>query len=364
MYNIRVVFRTDASIQIGTGHVMRCLTLANYLAAKGAMCYFLCRAHTGNLIDLIKENGFQVIELPKLNENDYNLDKDIPHHSHWLNCEWKTDVLHCQNTIPLNIDWLIVDHYALDHKWEKTMRSNCNKIMCIDDLADRNHDCDLLLDQTQGRHFQDYADLIPHKTELLLGPKYALLRPEFRYWREKSLLSRENSKLRHILITMGGVDKDNITTRLLKVLKNCNLEELEKITVVLGPYSPWKELVKSIAALMPVPTEVLSGVKNMANLMANCDLAIGGGGSTTWERCCLGVPTIQIIIAENQRLITEQIQNAGAAVACEANIIEKELCNIINNLKSPKALRKMTIAASAVNDALGAKRISEKIYGR
>jgi UDP-2,4-diacetamido-2,4,6-trideoxy-beta-L-altropyranose hydrolase len=216
------------------------------------------------------------------------------------------------------VDWLIVDHYALDHRWETAMRLKCARIMCIDDLADRSHDCDLLLDQSLGRCSQDYVHLVPEPAKLLLGPKYALLRPEFAQWRDASLARRETPQLRHILVTMGGVDADNVTGRVLAALQREETTTLDKITVVLGPHAPWREQVTKQAADMPVPTQVLSGVDNMAELMTSCDLAIGAGGSTTWERCALGVPTVTIVLAENQQEVALRMESLRASLVVKS----------------------------------------------
>jgi UDP-2,4-diacetamido-2,4,6-trideoxy-beta-L-altropyranose hydrolase len=315
---MHVVFRTDASLQIGTGHVMRCLTLATVLADRGAQVCFICRGHQGNLITLIEQRGFRVITLPFASGSD-KLSLDQPAHAHWLGCDWQIDAQQSCDAISGTVDCIIVDHYALDHRWETTMRAKCARIICIDDLADRSHDCDLLLDQSLGRCIQDYAQLVPERAKLMLGTKYALLRPEFAQWRDISLARRETPQLRHILVTMGGVDADNMTGRVLAALQGYATTTLDKITVVLGPHAPWREQVTKQAADMPVPTKVLSGVDNMAELMTSCDLAIGAGGSTTWERCALGVPSILIILAENQRNIGHSLHQSGAAFVIDAN---------------------------------------------
>jgi len=314
---MRVVIRADASLQIGTGHVMRCLTLATGLAEHGAQVEFICRAHQGNLIALIEQQGFRVITLP-FASGGHKASLDQPAHAHWLGCDWQTDAQQSRDAISGTVDWIIVDHYALDHRWETAMRAKCARIMCIDDLADRSHDCDLLLDQSLGRCSQDYAQLVPEPAKLMLGPKYALLRPEFAQWRDASLARRETPHLRHILVTMGGVDADNVTGRVLAALKGDETTTLDKITVVLGSLAPWREQIIKQAADMPVPTQVLSGVDNMAELMTSCDLTIGAGGSTTWERCALGVPTITIVLAENQQEVALRMECLQASLVVKS----------------------------------------------
>ena len=216
--------------------------------------------------------------------------------------------------------------------------------MVIDDLADRQHDCDILLDQTYGRNAKDYQSLVPNSCLLLCGSEYALLRKEFAQWREYSLKRRSKGELKHLLINLGGVDKDNLTTQILKELSKSDLPRNCIITVVMGATSPWIDTVQQQATVMPWPTTVKVGVSNMAELMANSDLAIGAAGSTTWERCCLGLPSIVIFMAENQRKVIHNLKKSKSAVLCSVEestrpksiqykltLIKKELTQMIEN---------------------------------
>lgn len=299
---MRVVFRCDASIQIGTGHVIRCLTLADALTKKGAECHFICREHEGHLVEVVEQRGHQAYSLPFEGDMGNSSKAGVKLlHANWLGVTQQEDAQQCIDIIKLiQPNWLIVDHYAIDISWEKMLRPYCKKLMIIDDLVDRRHDCDILLDQTFGRDKQDYLGLVSKRCVLLCGSEYALLRPEFAQWRDYSLERRKPSRLEHLLINLGGVDKDNITTQILKRLEKSSLPEYSKITVIMGSTAPWIESVKAEAKTLPWETEVKSGVSNMAELMANSDLAIGAAGSTIWERFCLGLPSILIVIAENQ----------------------------------------------------------------
>ena len=205
---------------MGTGHVMRCLTLADALSQRGAECEFICREHPGHLNALITQRGYRAPPLCMLNSRNFRGQQCWwLAHAHWLGATQEED---CQACAPLiqsvQPDWLIVDHYALDERWQKEMRPFCQKIMVIDDLADRQHDCDLLLDQTFGRNSEDYKPFVPEHCQVLCGAEYALLRPEFAQWRAYSLKRRENGQLEHLLINLGGVDKDNISTQILQAL--------------------------------------------------------------------------------------------------------------------------------------------------
>lgn len=308
---MKVTFRTDASLQMGTGHVMRCLTLATALKQQGAAVTFICRDHTGNLIEKIQQAGFAVHKLTTNNKpiiNKQPREEKQLFHAAWLGTTKEQDALDCQPILEkLQPNWLVVDHYALDKHWQQALKPYYKKLMVIDDLGDREHLADLLLDQNYGSTVEKYQDLVPVDCKVLAGTKYALLRPEFAQWREYSLKRRENiSEINSVLITMGGVDPDNYTGKILEQLAKMQLTPLTQITVVMGATAPHLEAVKQQAAAMPVTTQVKANVNNMAELMSNADLAIGAAGATTWERCCLGLPSIQLVIAENQR----QIANA------------------------------------------------------
>lgn len=358
-----IAFRTDASVEIGTGHVMRCLTLADALRQEGAECLFLCRPHDGHLIELIAARGHRPIALPLHEASMIAPDPAAPPHARWLGTDWATDAEDCRQALgDRRVDWLVVDHYALDRRWEQAMRPYCRRLLAIDDLADRPHDCDLLLDQNLGRRAEDYRDLLPPGTQTLIGPHYALLRPEFAALRAESLTRRERPQFRHLLITMGGVDKDNATGAILEMLEECNLPPDLLITVVLGPHAPFLAQVQMQAATMKRPTCVLVGVSDMARLMTEADLAIGAAGSTSWERCCLGLPTIQLVLAENQRAVATGLHEAEAAMAVSsafgaADLLQKTLSS---NAMS-EFLRTLSSAAARIVDGEGAARVLKYI---
>jgi UDP-2,4-diacetamido-2,4,6-trideoxy-beta-L-altropyranose hydrolase len=323
---MRVIFRVDASLQMGTGHVMRCLTLAQVLKENGANVEFICRNHKGNLTGKIRSNGFVVHELELFGEA--NVDTSLAH-SHWLGVTQRQDADDCVDILKVKkLDWLIVDHYALDEQWQKRLKPYYEKLMVIDDLADRKHQCDILLDQTFGRHQEDYLPLTPDYCELLLGSQYALLRPEFAKWRSYSLKRRRKPEFKQLLINMGGVDIDNVTENILDELKMCNLPNDISITVIMGECAPHLESVKFKADDFFHNVNVKVAVNNMAEIMSNADIAIGAAGATTWERCCLGLPTIQIVIAENQSTIAKSLAKKNAIKLLKDR---KELSSVIND---------------------------------
>lgn len=357
------LFRADASLQIGTGHLMRCLTLADALRERGAECQFICRDHPGNVIEFVRRKGYLAHALPALdhahsNPQARNADAAAVElaHSHWLGATQMQDADACAPILAeFKPDWLIVDHYALDSRWEIALKPHYRKLMVIDDLADRPHACDVLLDQTFGRKADDYQPWVPAHCQLLCGSKYALLRPEFAALRPYSLQRRIEPKLRRLLISMGGVDKDNATGQVLDALRSCPLPADCQITVVMGSTAPWLAEVEHLAQRMPWPTTVRVGVNDMAQLMADSDLAIGAAGATAWERCCLGLPTIMIPLAENQLHSCRALALAGAALMLdELSGLQGDLGNLVvgftQNLSS---LRALTSQAAFVCDGTG-----------
>lgn len=366
---MNIAIRTDASLQIGTGHVMRCLALADTLQAADAQCHFICREHRGNLIEQIRQRGFPVSVLPTATEALITNEPAVEAQSNyasWLGADWATDAAQTKASIGATVvDWLIVDHYAIDARWEQTLRPLCRKLMVIDDLANRPYDCDLLLDQNLGRGVGDYSQLVPEGCIVLAGPCYALLRPEFAALRDESLRRHATPQLKHLLITMGGVDQNDATGKVLEALQDCPLPADLRITVVMGPHAPWLERVQLFAKLMPQPTEVKVNVSNIAQLMADSDLAIGAAGSTSWERCCLGLPSIIGVQAANQQLIANALELSGAAKAFSLNEGVKPIRELIAEVVSDnRSLQNMSISAAAITDGNGVSRVAAQLNER
>ena len=357
---MRVAFRTDASVEIGSGHVMRCLTLADALRKNNVECLFLCRKHEGHLLQLVADRGHRAIALPHRDAGGAFASRSpLRAYAHWLGTDWTTDAEDSRKMLAdIPMDWLVVDHYALDRRWEQAMRGSGRRLLVIDDLADRPHDCDLLLDQNLGRHADDYFDLLPPGVQTLIGPRYALLRPEFPHLRAESLARRERPEFKHLLVTMGGVDKDNATGAILDALCRCNLPHDLRTTVVMGSHAPFLPQVMAKAASMPQPPRVLVGVSDMARLMTDADLAIGAAGSTSWERCCLGVPTIQLVLAENQKKAAEALWKAKAAIFVEhpldvTGLLQERFLSatVLEHLEA------LSLAAAQITDGLGTSRV-------
>lgn len=342
---MRVVFRVDASLEMGIGHVMRCLTLAQTLKENGACVKFICRKHDGNLIDKIQSCGFNVYGLELF--EDYEKVRKLAH-SHWLGATQQQDANDCIEVLKgMNINWLIVDHYALDVNWHRRLRSIVDKIMVIDDIADRQFDCDILLNQNLGTKKEDYNDKVSDNCELLQGVKYALLRPEFSNLREKALIKRKNTKeINNILISMGGSDVKNITFEILQKIDSCF-----NIVVVLGKKSPNNQILKNYIKNKKNITIFIDS-SNMAELMLNADLSIGAGGSTSWERCSLALPTLLFVTADNQKEVANNLEKLGAVKTVK--YFNKDLQTLTNNICNWQL---MSEESSKVCDGAGVSRV-------
>ena len=365
---MQIVFRTDASLQIGAGHVMRCLSLADEMQKRGADCLFICSPLKGNLASFISQRGHKVVVFPDyLIGSSKNLINTA--HAHWLGTDSKVDAEFTKEiistyTADVPVDWLIVDHYALERNWEISMRKCVRRIMVIDDLADRLHDCDILLDQNLGRLKQDYFELLTPGTELLIGPQFSLLRPEFATARSLSLYRRNKYfRLDNILITMGGFDKNNVTEQVLNALSAYSYPSKFSINVIMGKNAPWIERVQSIAKKMQNPTNVLVGVENMAEVMSDSDLVIGAVGSTVWESCCLGLPSIVFELAANQRTSAIALDKVRAAILLEKPCQIVELLDKWNAEQlTSQMLKELSQAAAVVTDGQGCNRVADYLF--
>jgi len=341
---------------------MRCLTLADFLRKRGAHCTFICRPHNGHLIDMIAQRGHHAVALPNNGTTTHHMPAN-PVHAAWLGTDWQTDAQQTSEALGNNsFNWLVVDHYALDHRWEEALRPHCKNIMVIDDLADRCHDCDVLLDQNLGRSAQNYYGLLNPHTATLIGPRYALLRPEFAQLRSQSLARRALPQIKHLLITMGGVDKDNATGQVLHALTSCHLPDDLRITVVMGPNAPHLADVQQQAAQTRCPTQVLVSVSDMAQLMVDSDWCIGAAGGTSWERCCLGLPTLLLVLADNQLSGARALAQSGAALPLTTT---QDMAQVFAKFLSGSAmsqLKSLSQAAAAISDGHGAHRIVDKMF--
>ncbi|MCP3028397.1 UDP-2,4-diacetamido-2,4,6-trideoxy-beta-L-altropyranose hydrolase [Halobacillus sp. A5] len=342
--------RTDASIEIGSGHVMRCLTLAHQLRKAGAHVSFICRLLKGNMIQYIKDQQFPVYPLPFPVEEHFNKDPSIPYSS-WLEVDYKADLRHTAAVLQAHhrdVDWFLVDHYALGKKWEQGMREFSKRLIVIDDLADREHECDLLVDQNLYKNYLTrYDHLVPEQTIKLLGPDHMIVREEF--IRAKAMAERRSGNVKRLLISFGGTDPTNETIKALAALKQLNLAEI-RVDIVAGASNPRIDEIKHICLTNP-SYHFHCQINYMADLMRKADLALGAGGTSTWERCMLGLPALTIQTASNQADILSLMEEKGAVVCLgtsedvTANDIAQGVSFFLGN---EAQLRKMSEAAERV----------------
>lgn len=327
-----IVFRVDASIEIGSGHVMRCLTLAHSLRNLGVTCLFICRELPGHLADLVQEQGFQVILISYVGDEA----------SSYQELDALKTIEALQGT-QKDVYWVIIDHYSLDFYWEREVRLVCKNIMVIDDLANRVHDCDVLLDQNliQDKDIR-YDELTPHHCKKFLGPQYALLRDEFHQYAVKH--RERTGTISRILVSMGGSDPANQTNKIVETIALLDQRDLY-VDVVLGKMNPYAEQIIDNMKILP-NSQCHIQTNKIAQLMDNADLIIGAGGTTTWERCILGVPSITLIIAENQIELTEMVHAYGATInlGYYKNVTKEKLEKALTTmLQNPQRVRELGI---------------------
>lgn len=314
---MKIVFRVDASSTIGTGHIMRCLTLANFLKENGARVTFVCAELEGNMIDYVKSFGFEVIVISGEIEQD----------------AMRTAIAMKDK----EFDLLVVDHYQIDIYWEKTVKEELPsvKLMVIDDLANRRHHCDLLLDQNYQENYESrYDNLVSQRCKKLLGPQYLLLRPEF----YKETRGRKTLQVINILVFYGGSDPTGETVKALYAIDSLILEHIQ-VNVVVGLSNPQKDLIKNICIVKGY--HYYEQIDYLADLMRESDLSLGAGGVTMWERCYLGLPSIVTIVAENQKESTFATAKYGAIwnLGWHESVKQKDLVDIIKRaMKYPEKL--------------------------
>ncbi len=302
---LQVAFRVDASDRIGTGHLVRCLTFADSLRERGARTRFVCRSVPDVMRARLVRSGHELASLDGFQSGEPVCDLA---HSHWLTVSQARDAedtLHVLADRPW--DWVIVDHYALDERWETILRQAAKNMMVIDDLADRQHDCDLLLDQNLVSGMNErYVGRVPATCKTLLGPHYALLHRGYAKL-HAAVVSR--TAVKRVLIFFGGTDPDNLTKRALNAVLSLERKDIS-IDVVLSVSSPYSREVEALAGRYPQVT-CHRNLPTLAPLIASADLALGSLGATSWERLCLGLPTIAISLAMNQEEVAAALDRAG-----------------------------------------------------
>lgn len=327
----RVLIRCDAGRSIGGGHVMRCLTLADALARSGIHVTFACSPETFDVVAPLTASGFPAVKLKAPLDPDEITAID----QHW--------------------DAMVIDHYQIGESEEVVLRRVASKMLVVDDLANRAHDCDILVDQSPGRNSSDYSGLVGTNTVLCLGTSYALLRPEFANARPATLAIRAKGKpVSRIFVSLGMSDIGGITAWAVKAVLEANLDA--EIAVAVGSNAESLSELRALAAGDRRISLHLDSV-DVCNLMASCDLAIGAGGMTSWERCCLGLPTILMVLADNQRESAQYLARAGGVSLVAARDNDDLIAALHKLSDDPIARIEMSKAAGAVTDGLGTQRV-------
>ncbi|MCU0842017.1 MAG: UDP-2,4-diacetamido-2,4,6-trideoxy-beta-L-altropyranose hydrolase [Thiobacillaceae bacterium] len=343
---MRALVRADASTSIGLGHVARCLALADVLRERGWTVAFACRSQPGDAGSLVRARGYPLISLP---------------------AEVASELEDAEACLALTAgtpdwDWLVQDHYGLGRDWQTRLRGRARRILVIDDLADRPHDCDLLLDQNLGEaRAERHARLAPD-AHRLIGPRYALLRPEFAACRAG--LAPRDGGVREILVSFGGGDAPNATGRTLDALAGLDRPDIA-VRVVAGGGNPHAAALAERARNLP-NTHFHAATDRMAKLMGRADLGIGAPGSSTWERCSVGLPALLLSFAANQEAIGAAAHTAGAAryLGRIEDHDAAAICAALQSLlQAPAELAAMSRRAWALVDGLGAARVAEEMIG-
>lgn len=353
---MKVAFRVDASSKIGTGHFMRCLTLATGLKQRGAQIRFVSRHMPEHLRDMVRGNGF---EFSPLKDSSNQETADDGAYASWLGVSQAQDARDTSHALlSQSWEWLVVDHYGLDVRWETALRDAVGRILVIDDIADRQHDCDVLLDQNFYENMDArYISKVPADCLLLLGPRYALLREEFRQSRTK--ITPRVGPIRRVLVFFGGVDEGNATGCAIEALSSVGSPRLF-VDVVIGEKHPCRNEIQAECERHGFICHVQT--TRMAELMAAADLAIGAGGSASWERCCLGLPALIVALADNQIAIGKALESVGSGVYL--GMLDAASWRVISNaflelLDHPARLTAMSERAYSLADGQGVERVCQ-----
>ncbi len=336
----QILIRADGNDRIGSGHIRRCLSVAMRLREWGASCTFVCRSSAASFNYLVSEAGFDLVELP----SGHSTQED----------DADQTVAAIRGSASFNA--VLVDHYELDQVWESALRSVAGRIVVIDDLADRLHDCDILVDVAPQERDR-YDGLVAPDCQLLLGPAYAMLRREFRLAR-----ITPSGHVSRVLVSFGGVDPDNLTaTAILGINKIVPQAAIDAVVTALSPHIGALRDMAAHDSLLTLHVDANAG--GMAALMQSADIAVGAGGSTSWERACMGLPSIVAVIAENQRTTAAALERMGCALSVDAGpAFAEELGAALRTLAGSAALRRlMAAAAMQAVDGRGTDRVARAI---
>ena len=332
---------------------MRCLTLAEALRAMGAAVQFFCRQLPGNLIALLKQRSFSVTALPVPAQSAGF--SDLDGYAAWLGVSQREDadqvIALLRGTKP---NWLVVDHYGLDIEWEDRLAPYCDAIMVIDDIANRSHNCQLLLDQNFASEVR-YSSLVPRNCTMLLGPNFALLGPQYAAYRSRQ--AERRGAIKRVLVYFGGSDTYNISDKAMQALSFAPLQHLF-VDLVIGLNNSHQANLRETYALRPF-TRIYETQVHLAELMAQADLAIGAGGATTWERMCLGLPSLVVTCAANQVPLASSLHrdNLIWLIGDAISVTVSDLCEAVLSQISGQQHNRVATTTRKVCDGCGTLRV-------
>lgn len=338
-----IVFRTDASISLGYGHVMRCLALADAFNILGEKSIFIFSKNGDALCQEVSNSGHKYIILENV-FSSYSRDEEV------------ADAKMTLSSLPSDSKLLIVDHYHLHIGWEEIVNQSGLPLLVIDDLL-RNHNSNFLLNQSLITNKNPYFGKIPSDCTCFFGPNFSLLSPPFKTLRSKVVFRK---KLKRVLIFFGGSDQDNETEKALTGILSVDKPLHIDVDVVIGRSNPHQSRLARICNTSNITLHIQT--THMANLMLSADLAVGAGGSASWERCCLGLPALVSIQADNQAPIATKLHQLGALynLGMTKNITAKDYSLAFQSIDDD-TITKMSRAAYLITDGNGANRVASSI---
>jgi UDP-2,4-diacetamido-2,4,6-trideoxy-beta-L-altropyranose hydrolase len=359
---VEVALRVDASATIGLGHLKRCLSLAHALRSRGASCRFVARDLGLDAAALASASGFEVHRLaapsPVNGEAAADLGSSIAH-AHWAGVSQAQDAADTlaalRSALP---EWLVVDHYSLDATWHRALSGALGcRLAAIDDLADRDLAVDLLVDHNlAGNHRAKYGERLPAVARLLGGPRYALLGPAY----AGAARCVVDEQVASIGIFMGGVDAAGFSAAALDA---CSLAGFDgPVEIATTSANPHLARLAAAAAARP-NTRLCTDLADLCAFFARHGLQIGAGGGATWERCCLGAPTLAVVVADNQRPVLQPLAGLGvlatsdAAPGCQRNLA----ADLRRLLDDAPQRRRLSARAQQLVDGHGAARVAEAL---
>jgi UDP-2,4-diacetamido-2,4,6-trideoxy-beta-L-altropyranose hydrolase len=335
-----VIFRADASVAMGTGHAMRCVALAQAWQDEGGECIFAMAGGNPSLEERVRSEGIEIVTIVASAGTPQDAAQFV------------------ELAGKYHARWVVVDGYQFDIKYQRTLKDAGLKLLLVDDNGHAGaYVADIVLDQNAQASESSYLHREPY-TRLLLGSRYAMLRREFKAWRE---WKRQIASVgRKVLVTLGGADADNITVQVIRALHVLSGENLEA-TIVVGGSNPQGGSLEEEVQRAGGAIRLLRNVLNMPELMAEADVAISAAGITCWEVCLLGLPALLIDVAENQTPVAQELERQGiAAYAGHGKDVRPEsLAALLKSLLVSQERRAaMSERARRLVDGFGAERVA------